>query len=749
MAKKTQQQLTKFLSTPQTAKQSEANRRTPSTPTASKAPLSEPLWTTPPPKLSIVIDLLDSDSDSESEAVSTQWKPNISSLQEKDWLTGDVIDAYFQLLVGLSVADKSLPRIHCFSVTFFQIWERHHSWEKLWKSVKEVNLFQFDLLLFPANVPLNNPNHWVLVVIHPKLKLVEFFNSSVSPDRWGLKQLVFHFFEYQVFMSQGEIILLDDYRGQDRWDTPRQTNGYDCGVFVCRYADCLSRKSTFDFTQEDMPAFRKQIKSQILRGSIQGETTATRWDVRPEVEIKRLREELQQINAKCEEAERQQRSFVEHAYQAMETRIIRQIQFVVQPAQLEPTDTETTGAIPQIQCERLVPTVVSISTVIQSTIRAPVFKAVAVRLPEPSTRPKPAPRIESAGRSVQTSPEPSTRPKTHEPSTRPKTPSPIESVACGVQTSPQTAHRYSSDSELDSPPNAANASRADRRAAIPHGTARRRLTFDAEANKLKRRRNNSSSSDDDAPKRKQAHHSSARSPMKNINTTLRFDEEVAPASPLPLVIDEPDNDIEYLPLDPHWLPYVREIDDDDDDDESNRENQSPLPTQPLPIEIESDDDMPVLPAAQARPIPLEYDSHKELSPPTRQNGCASLIRRHPVLGLRVEPLPPQPPDSANFRQFAALLDVDLQGVDLGNLWEDLEYRRQYLVSGQENPQQEKLILAHVPPAFHSGHFHLRALVALALLCYDEHIAFALIYSYTRMTRKAILNIFKSFHRNLF
>lgn len=684
---------------------------------------------------------ISSDEESETNASAVPVKPNVSSLQDKEWLKDVVIDAYFKLMVLRSNTDQSLPRIHCFSTTFFQIWERHHSWEKLCKSVKEVDFFKFDLLMFPVNIPLKHPNHWVLVVSHPKLKLVEYFDSLRGRDNDCLKTKVLSFFAYQVEQRTGEKLDKDVWCHINRLDQPNQTNGHDCGVFICQYAERLARKSTFDFTQEDMPAIRQQMKSQILRGSIQGENAATRWGVPPEVEIKRLREELQKVNAKCEEAERIQRSFAEQAYQ-MEARNNRQIQFVVQPAQLAPTEPETIGTIPALKCETLIPTVVLKSTVTQVTIRVPVFKAVAVRQPEPSTRPKPAPRIETAGRCVQTSPVHVPRPPPPpEPSTRPKTPPPIESVACGVQTSPQTAQRYFADSDVDSPPNAANASRADRRAAMRQGFARRCLTFDDDATKRKRRRNNSTSSEDDAPKRKQPRHSSARSPMKNINTTLPDAEEVAPASPLPLVIDERYVDIEYPPLDPHWLPYVREIEEDDD---GNHENQSPPPTQLLPIDGDEEDHLPILPAAQPRPMPLQYDSHTELIPPTLPNGCAPLIRRHPVLGLRIEPLPPQAPDTPNFRQFAWDHNIDLEGVNLADLWEDLEYRRQYLMRGQHNEQHEELILALVPPAYRPDNLHFRALIALAFYSYDHHIALALIYSYTRMQKATIANLLSKF-----
>jgi Ulp1 family protease len=46
---------------------------------------------------------------------------------------------------------------------------------------------------------------------------------------------------------------------------PQQHNGVDCGVFVCMYAEYLSRGvNVFDFKQEDMNALRLQIALSIM-----------------------------------------------------------------------------------------------------------------------------------------------------------------------------------------------------------------------------------------------------------------------------------------------------------------------------------------------------------------------------------------------------------------------------------------------------------------------------------------------------
>jgi len=49
---------------------------------------------------------------------------------------------------------------------------------------------------------------------------------------------------------------------------PQQTNGFDCGIFVCEYAENISRKSNFNFTQKDTDFIRERIKTEIMLGTL-------------------------------------------------------------------------------------------------------------------------------------------------------------------------------------------------------------------------------------------------------------------------------------------------------------------------------------------------------------------------------------------------------------------------------------------------------------------------------------------------
>lgn len=51
-----------------------------------------------------------------------------------------------------------------------------------------------------------------------------------------------------------------------RGDTPRQRNGYDCGVFTCMFADFLSKDTALVFNQDHINQCRERIALSIMKG---------------------------------------------------------------------------------------------------------------------------------------------------------------------------------------------------------------------------------------------------------------------------------------------------------------------------------------------------------------------------------------------------------------------------------------------------------------------------------------------------
>ena len=51
-------------------------------------------------------------------------------------------------------------------------------------------------------------------------------------------------------------------------DAPQHTNGYDCGVFLCQYAESISRRMHPSFTQNDMPSLHRNMVWEIMKGRL-------------------------------------------------------------------------------------------------------------------------------------------------------------------------------------------------------------------------------------------------------------------------------------------------------------------------------------------------------------------------------------------------------------------------------------------------------------------------------------------------
>ena len=55
-----------------------------------------------------------------------------------------------------------------------------------------------------------------------------------------------------------------DYKVENVTNIPKQTNRFDCGMYVLKYADFLSRGAPFEITQEKMQYYRKCTKVEIF-----------------------------------------------------------------------------------------------------------------------------------------------------------------------------------------------------------------------------------------------------------------------------------------------------------------------------------------------------------------------------------------------------------------------------------------------------------------------------------------------------
>ena len=117
---------------------------------------------------------------------------------------------------------------------------------------KRDNLFTKRLLVFPVHQA--ECAHWCLAVANVSNKQIAYYDSLKKENSICL----------QVLTSYLQKSIGIRFSGYEDRNIPIQSNGHDCGVFVCLYAHCLAERSAFRFSQQDIPAVRKQMVTELL-----------------------------------------------------------------------------------------------------------------------------------------------------------------------------------------------------------------------------------------------------------------------------------------------------------------------------------------------------------------------------------------------------------------------------------------------------------------------------------------------------
>lgn len=190
-------------------------------------------------------------------------RKDIQTLTGLNWLNDEIINAYMFLIVtrGKSTDYKS---VYTFNTFFYpKVRDSGHGSVKRW--TRKVNIFSYDFLL----VPVHLGNHWCLAVIDFTKKSISYFDSLGGSSSTCTRVLL----DYLKAESSDKLKqdfdtenwkCIDKYRD----GIPKQENGSDCGVFACTYAEYATRLAKLDFTQKDMPYFRKKMIYEIVKGQI-------------------------------------------------------------------------------------------------------------------------------------------------------------------------------------------------------------------------------------------------------------------------------------------------------------------------------------------------------------------------------------------------------------------------------------------------------------------------------------------------
>lgn len=188
-------------------------------------------------------------------------RSDIQKLRNFEWLNDECINSYMAVLAERSKKNSHLPDCHFFNSFFYMYLSTNgYNYEKVKNWTKNVDIFTKNKVIIPVN--LSN-THWTLAVINFDTKCFEYYDSLGNSNFECLERLR-RYIKDQYRTKHGGEYDLSEWRDMYPKDIPHQTNGSDCGVFVCKYADYCSQDKSFDFRQSDMSIIRKRIILEII-----------------------------------------------------------------------------------------------------------------------------------------------------------------------------------------------------------------------------------------------------------------------------------------------------------------------------------------------------------------------------------------------------------------------------------------------------------------------------------------------------
>ena len=123
------------------------------------------------------------------------------------------------------------------------------------------NFLEIDTFL----LPINHGNHWTVIVVRPSIRTIAFVDSFHGNGRRHLETALTFI---QAFL--GPRFVEEEWQAVT-YDVPRQTNGYDCGVFVITNSIHLALGlDPSTYSQDQMPLMRRRMAAMLLNGGFRG-----------------------------------------------------------------------------------------------------------------------------------------------------------------------------------------------------------------------------------------------------------------------------------------------------------------------------------------------------------------------------------------------------------------------------------------------------------------------------------------------
>ncbi|XP_073142360.1 ubiquitin-like-specific protease ESD4 [Henckelia pumila] len=184
------------------------------------------------------------------------------------WLNDEVINVYLELLKERESRNpQKFLKCHFFNTFFYKkliSGRGGYNFQSVrrWTTHKKLgySLLECDKIF----VPIHQEIHWCLAVINKKDEKFQYLDSLKGVDSQVLNVLARYYVD-EVKEKCGKELNVSLWNREFVKDLPNQENGFDCGVFMVKYADFYSRDIGLCFSQQHMPYFRQRIAKEILK----------------------------------------------------------------------------------------------------------------------------------------------------------------------------------------------------------------------------------------------------------------------------------------------------------------------------------------------------------------------------------------------------------------------------------------------------------------------------------------------------
>ncbi|KAJ9538347.1 hypothetical protein OSB04_031080 [Centaurea solstitialis] len=195
----------------------------------------------------------------------------LQCLRPRAWLNDEVINVYLELLKERENREpKKFLKCHFFNTFFYKKLASgrtgyDYKSVRRWTTQRKLGYGLLECDKLPQIfVPIHKEIHWCLAVINKREEKFQYLDSLGGADKKVLRVLAKYITD-EVKDKTGKDIDITSWDQEFVTDLPNQENGFDCGMFMIKYADFYSRDIGLCFNQEHMPYFRLRTAKEILR----------------------------------------------------------------------------------------------------------------------------------------------------------------------------------------------------------------------------------------------------------------------------------------------------------------------------------------------------------------------------------------------------------------------------------------------------------------------------------------------------